>query len=191
MFIVGRVRYQPWPHQSNFDHTLPALSTSGICLQWDMHVFTVRLATFTVRRVYVCTCEHALGKRHSCVAFWASDAWHTCIYTISLLRKKKYLSCLRFITAGNLGNYIVNNTAQPFRYDQAYGLSQELTENVSDHYPIEVLLQGMYPVMWSSCDHHVIRSWQLETSITSLKPYSCTVEPLNADTFGTSEKWSD
>ena len=44
--------------------------------------------------------------------------------------------------AGEIGNYIVPNSAGIFRFDQAYGLNNELTEDVSDHYPIECELQG-------------------------------------------------
>jgi len=49
----------------------------------------------------------------------------------------------RFIVSGNIGEHIVNGSAIPFRYDLEYELTQELTENVSDHYPIEVLIQGI------------------------------------------------
>ena len=38
--------------------------------------------------------------------------------------------------------YIVPGSATPFLYDQSYQLDQELTRNVSDHYPIEMQIQG-------------------------------------------------
>ncbi|GAB5356877.1 hypothetical protein AAMO2058_000326200 [Amorphochlora amoebiformis] len=39
----------------------------------------------------------------------------------------------------------VPGTAKPFKYDSAYGLSKTLAEDVSDHYPIEFLLQVPIP----------------------------------------------
>ena len=53
------------------------------------------------------------------------------------------LLTFRFIVAGDILSYIVQGSALPFRYDLEYELDQELTEDVSDHYPIETLLEGM------------------------------------------------
>ena len=44
--------------------------------------------------------------------------------------------------AGAVGNYIVADSARVFRFDLEYQLDQELTEDVSDHYPVECLIQG-------------------------------------------------
>jgi len=49
--------------------------------------------------------------------------------------------------SGDIGDNIVNGSAMPFRYDMEYELTQELTEKVSDNYPIEVLIQGMVVII--------------------------------------------
>ncbi|XP_066304115.1 deoxyribonuclease-1-like [Branchiostoma lanceolatum] len=49
----------------------------------------------------------------------------------------------RFVLAGDLMmKSYVPGSAKPFYFDQAYSLSQEQTEDVSDHYPIEMELYG-------------------------------------------------
>ncbi|XP_019635370.1 PREDICTED: deoxyribonuclease-1-like [Branchiostoma belcheri] len=49
----------------------------------------------------------------------------------------------RFVLAGEMMmKSNVPESAQAFRFDEAYGLSQDETEDVSDHYPIEMELHG-------------------------------------------------
>jgi endonuclease/exonuclease/phosphatase family metal-dependent hydrolase len=46
----------------------------------------------------------------------------------------------RAITTGGLSEFAVEGSAVPFWFDQALGLGPETTKSVSDHYPIEMLL---------------------------------------------------
>ena len=45
--------------------------------------------------------------------------------------------------AGQIGGYIIPSSVGIFKFDLAYQLDQEITEDVSDHYPIECLIQGI------------------------------------------------
>ena len=73
-----------------------------------------------------------------------------CIFSDSYVYSMLLLKCLhtcpnlllRFIVAGPIGGYISGNSVGVFQYDLAYSLSQEITEDISDHYPIECLIQG-------------------------------------------------
>jgi len=44
--------------------------------------------------------------------------------------------------AGSIDENIPRNSVDVFRFDLNYSLSQDLTERVSDHYPIQLQLQG-------------------------------------------------
>ncbi len=44
----------------------------------------------------------------------------------------------RIVTHADLQGRVVNGSAQVFRFDLVYGLSEEDTEIVSDHYPVEI-----------------------------------------------------
>ena len=46
----------------------------------------------------------------------------------------------RFVVAGALKHTVLENTTSVYRFDLDYGLSSSTTEDVSDHYPIEVTL---------------------------------------------------
>lgn len=47
----------------------------------------------------------------------------------------------RIVTNSGLNPYIIANSAGVFRFDQVYGLSNEFTRDISDHYPVEIALQ--------------------------------------------------
>ena len=48
----------------------------------------------------------------------------------------------RFIVSGEIGLSILLGSAQPFLYDLSHSLTEELTRDVSNHYPIECIIQG-------------------------------------------------
>ena len=48
----------------------------------------------------------------------------------------------RFIVSGGIGDFIVPGSAQTFRFDLEYNLTQAQAIDVSDHYPIECTIQG-------------------------------------------------
>lgn len=48
----------------------------------------------------------------------------------------------RIVSAGRIIEHMVPDSAQVFRFDQEYGLTQSQALDVSDHYPVEVEFQG-------------------------------------------------
>ena len=44
--------------------------------------------------------------------------------------------------SGGVLDYVVNDSAGVFRYDDQYNLTMELALDVSDHYPVHFILQG-------------------------------------------------
>ena len=54
---------------------------------------------------------------------------------------KLTICCFRIIACGDtIHNCVVPGSAQVFRFDDMFGLSEELTLRVSDHYPVYCLL---------------------------------------------------
>jgi len=44
--------------------------------------------------------------------------------------------------AGDLAKYVPRNQVEVFKYDEAYGLSHEQAVEVSDHYPLGMLVRS-------------------------------------------------
>ncbi len=67
-------------------------------------------------------------------AWWIDDAADTT--TTSTL-----CAYDRLVTHGDLTSRVVEGSAAPFLFDRALGLGTDLTRRVSDHYPVELLLE--------------------------------------------------
>ena len=52
-----------------------------------------------------------------------------------------YIFC-RMIVAGQLVNHVARNKVEIFRFDLEYSLTSEMTVQVSDHYPISLVVQS-------------------------------------------------
>lgn len=67
-------------------------------------------------------------------AWWIED-------TVDTTTTSTFCAYDRLVTHGDLTTRVVEGSASPFLFDRALGLGVDLTRRVSDHYPVELLLE--------------------------------------------------
>ncbi|XP_074652787.1 deoxyribonuclease-1-like [Tubulanus polymorphus] len=137
-------------------------------------------------------CDYASGNDWLSVRLFTDKrfAWliNDCVDTTT-----KQTDCTydRFVTAGpKLKSAIVHNSATVFRFDQEYHLTERQTIKVSDHYPIQLGLEGLpnralQRKIQPSVSYRVSEEgFATATDIRQIESTSFTVEKLYTKTGG-------
>jgi len=87
-------------------------------------------------------CNYLSNSEQAALSLW-NDIWYTSWIEDEADTTVSNTWCPydRIITTGEASNLVVPGSAQTFFFDQAYELSNTLSRKVSDHYPVELLME--------------------------------------------------
>ena len=107
--------------------------------------------------------------------------------------KDTYCAYDRIIAAGDsLKAIVVKGSATVYRYDEILQLSQDEADDVSDHYPVEVILKGVdSAAVPARGTVHKAKPGAPVTQQPTSPPCSLRVGAFNADTFGSTKASKD
>jgi endonuclease/exonuclease/phosphatase family metal-dependent hydrolase len=149
-------------------HTRPDAAVAEIDALADVYADSVR-ATGVVQSLILgdlnADCSYVSAAARSRIRLFNSSDFVSLIdnsvdTTVSLTTNCSYD---RFFTAGGLEAHVVNDSAQVFRFDLEYNLTNAFARNVSDHFPIELRL--LSDTATSGATPRVARSPQLLASL--------------------------